>query len=142
MRAAAPSQLVLLALQLSRAGATVQLPGWFSDGMVLQVSEEDGPPAFLAGRTVPPGEKVSITGDVGAYTVTSDAASGHWKVALAHSSSWKTSGAGGMAITVQGATGAPVVAKGVQAGDVFFCAGQSNMLFSMHQVRLSLSLTL
>jgi hypothetical protein len=99
---------------------------------VLQTSEEDGPPAFLAGRTTPPGEKVSITGDVGEYTVTSDA-SGHWKVELDHSSSWRTAATGGMKITVQGATGPPVVATGVQAGDVFFCAGQSNMLFSLHQ---------
>ena len=58
------------------AAATVQLPRWFSDGMVLQSSDEDGPPAFLAGRTVPPGETVSITGDAGEYTTTSEPASG------------------------------------------------------------------
>ena len=117
------------------AAAVVQLPRWFGDGMVLQTSDEDGPPAFLAGRTVPPGEKVSITGDVGEYTVTSEPVSGHWKVTLTHSSHWKQPQAGGsgMTIHVQGATGAGAVVTGVQAGDVFFCAGQSNMLFSLHQ---------
>lgn len=117
-----PSQLAVmlraaLVLQATGAAATVQLPRWFSDGMVLQASDEGGPNAFLAGRTVPPGEKVTITGDVGEYTATSDPGSGHWKVALAHSSSWKTDSAAGMAIMVQGATGPPAAARGVLAGD-------------------------
>lgn len=114
------------------ASCTVQLPGWFSDDMVLQTSDGEGPQSFLAGRTVPTGEQVTITGGVGNYTVISDAASGYWKVGLAHSSTWHA-GSGGMQITVQGETGPAVVAKGVLAGDVFFCAGQSNMLFTLHQ---------
>eukprot|EP01051_Picozoa_sp_SAG22_P009970 SAG22_NODE_869_length_6749_cov_3.048120_1_plen_451_part_00 len=136
MRLLSPLLLLLAAAAAPPpAAATVQLPRWFSDGMVLQSSDERGPPAFLAGRTVPAGEKVSITGDAGEYTVTSEPGTGYWKVTLAGSASWKNSGAGGagMTITVKGATGPPAVATGVLAGDVFFCAGQSNMLFSLHQ---------
>jgi sialate O-acetylesterase len=125
-------QLLLLVLVVKPAAATVQLPKWFGNGMVLQTSDSGGPPAFLAGRTVPPGEKVSITGDAGEHTVTSEAGTGRWKVTLGKSSGWKNAGTG-MTITVQGATGAPAVATGALAGDVFFCSGQSNMLFSLHQ---------
>ena len=75
---------------------------------------------------------MTISGDVGSYTVNSEAASGYWKVTLAHSSTWRTGGSG-MRVTVQGATGPAVIAAGVQAGDVFFCAGQSNMFFTLHQ---------
>lgn len=75
---------------------------------------------------------MTISGDVGSYTVNSEAASGYWKIALAHSSTWRTGGSG-MRVTVQGATGPAVIAAGVQAGDVFFCAGQSNMFFTLHQ---------
>lgn len=126
--------LVALVLALDPACGSVQLPGWFSDGMVLQTSEDGGPNAMLAGKTKPPGEVVTITGDVGAYTVKSDAASGYWKVKLSHSSTWRTdAGSSGMQITVKGETGLSITAQGVVVGDVFFCAGQSNMLFSLQQ---------
>jgi hypothetical protein len=124
------SYLVLLVLP-HPAMATVRLPQWFGDGMVLQTSEENGPAAYLAGITEPAGEKVNIHGDAGEYSVTSEADSGHWKVTLDASTLWKNTK--NMTITVAGATGPRVVATGVQAGDVYWCAGQSNMLFSLHQ---------
>jgi hypothetical protein len=123
--------LTLVALAPVPSSATVLLPKWFSNGMVLQTSEENGPPAFLAGITEPAGELVNIQGDAGEYSVTSESESGHWKVKLDASNQWKNPD--NMTITVKGATGAAVVASGVQAGDVFFCSGQSNMLFSLHQ---------
>ena len=110
--------------------ATVRLPRWFGDGMVLQTSDENGPAAFLAGITEPAGEKVQIHGDAGVYTVTSEPRSGHWKVKLDASTTWTNTA--NMTIWVAGATGPAVVATGA-AGDVYFCAGQSNMLFSLHQ---------
>lgn len=116
LRCSAPLLLGLLLLS-GAAHATVELPKWFSDGMVLQTTEADGPPAFLSGRTVPPAEKVTISGDVGDYAVVSAAGTGLWKVALKDSATWKK-GSGGMKITVQGATGPAVTATGVQAGDV------------------------
>ena len=120
------------AFLLTIGPSTVRLPRWFSDGMVLQTSSNEGPPAFLAGNTVPPGESVHISGDAGTYTVTSESSTGRWKIALRNSSGW-TRAKTGMTIVVQGATGPAAVATGVLAGDVFFCAGQSNMLFSLHQ---------
>lgn len=111
--------------------STVRLPQWFSDNMVLQTSEENGPTAFLAGMTDPVGEHVRIYGDAGEYSINSDPISGHWKVELVASTFWNNTD--NMTISIAGATGAPVTVTGVKAGDVFFCAGQSNMLFSLHQ---------
>jgi hypothetical protein len=118
-------RLLLLLLLIHRTSATVELPGWFADSMVLQTSDEGGPTAFLSGRTLPPAEKVSITGDVGDYSAVSEPGTGLWKVTLKDSATWKEGGATGMKITVQGATGPAVTASGVQAGDVFFCAVRS-----------------
>jgi hypothetical protein len=56
---------LLLVVTPEQVTATVRLPQWFGDGMVLQTSEENGPTAFLAGITEPAGEKVTIGGDVG-----------------------------------------------------------------------------
>ena len=95
---------------------TVHLPMWFSDGMVLQTSDGDGPPAFLAGRTTPPGEQVVVSGDVGVHKVVSESGTGLWKVALGPSSSWRNADKG-MTISVRGTTGAAVSARGVLAGD-------------------------
>ena len=85
----------------------VRLPQWFSDGMVLQTSEENGPTAFLAGITEPPGEHVRIHGDAGEYSVTSEPGSGHWKVHLVASTLWNNTD--NMTIIVAGATGAASV---------------------------------
>ena len=99
-----------------QAVGTVHLPKWFSDGMVLQTSDGDGPPAFLAGRTTPPGEQVVVSGDVGEHKVVSEDDTGLWKVALGRSSSWRNADKG-MTISVRGTTGAAVIARGVLAGD-------------------------
>ena len=125
------SRTIAFALLVHLGTSTVHLPQWFGDGMILQTSEEGGPAAFLAGLAKPPGETVIVTGDAGEYSVTSEAGSGHWKVTLDASSLWKNPE--NMTITVAGATGPQVAATGVQAGDVYFCSGQSNMLFSLHQ---------
>eukprot|EP00039_Didymoeca_costata_P030232 m.28504 g.28504 ORF g.28504 m.28504 type:complete len:580 (+) comp8006_c0_seq3:35-1774(+) len=124
--------LLILALFLSTCEANVYLPRWFSDNMVLQANSEGiSPPAFLSGITSPPGETVTVSGDVGSCKTTADKVSGHWKITLPPSTQWTNTKS--MTITVQGETGPPVVAKDVLPGDVFFCSGQSNMLFSLHQ---------
>jgi hypothetical protein len=128
---AALSRCLIASVLLQLTMATVRLPQWFGDGMVLQTSEERGPMAYLAGITEPAGEMVSIHGDAGEYLVTSEVDSGHWKVTLDASDLWKNTK--NMTITVAGATGPQVTATEVQAGDVYFCSGQSNMLFTLHQ---------
>eukprot|EP00041_Stephanoeca_diplocostata_P031953 m.1007819 g.1007819 ORF g.1007819 m.1007819 type:complete len:415 (-) comp24057_c0_seq32:3204-4448(-) len=119
--------VLMLLGQIYVVSTNVLLPKWFSNNMVLQ----DGPITFLAGITMPAGEKVSVSGDVGSYTTVSDNDNGHWKITLESSSKWTNKG--NMTISVIGSTGPPVVATNVLPGDVFFCSGQSNMLFSLHQ---------
>merc|ERR1712166_1017393 len=118
-------------LSLGMASAAVQMPAWFSDNMVLQTNAEYGARAFLSGQAAP-GEvvQVNVTGGMshfgGSYTaVASDA--GSWTLLLNPSSSTSPCD-----IYVQGETDAtPIVARGVHFGDVFFCSGQSNMVFPL-----------
>lgn len=119
--------LVVLVALLNFAHGEVQLPRWFSDSMVLQT----GNTTFLTGITFPPSEQVTITGDVGSYSLISEP-SGHWKVRLVPSDQWQNKD--GMTITVRGATGAPRVATNVLAGDVFFCSGQSKYVTDCWQL--------
>ena len=119
-----------LALSLPQPGSRRRLCA--AQDMVLQTTAQGGARAFLAGVTRPPGEEVTISGDAGTYRVTSEVGSGHWKVTLDAVSEWRNTDSG-MTIRVRAATGPAVVAARVLPGDVFFCAGQSNMLFSLHQ---------
>jgi hypothetical protein len=111
-------------LQLSMA--TVQLPAWFGDNMVLQTNKEYGARSFLSGRA-DAGEAIYVTGGAGNYQTTADKF-GTWKVQLdpLHDD-------GGLfSITVAGDDPrASVTAHNVTAGDVFFCSGQSNMVFPL-----------
>ena len=95
------------------------LPGWFSDGMVLQ---DGGPPAQLGGITQPAGERVTVSGDAGSATTVSDAETGRWRVQLPDSSTWTNRH--GMTVVVRGATGPAATATNVLPGDAFFCSGQ------------------
>ena len=58
--------LLHLAYNTCETNATVALPRWFSDNMVLQADTQ----AFLSGMTSPPGEWVSVSGDVGELSAT------------------------------------------------------------------------
>jgi sialate O-acetylesterase len=103
---------------------SVKLPAWFGDGMVLQTNHEYGARSFLSG-TASPHERVTITGGAGNYQ-TEASASGEWKVTL----NPQSVGPKGT-VRVTGETGGAVTASDVVAGDVFFCSGQSNMVFPL-----------
>jgi sialate O-acetylesterase len=112
--------------------ASVALPKWFGDNMVLQTNAEYGARSFLNGKASP-GEKVivevsaesSISGGP-TYTVVADQ-EGDWKVQLTPIYSKRP-----INITVTGSEGINVVrASNVLMGDVFLCSGQSNMKFPL-----------
>ena len=104
----------------------VKLPAWFSDNMVLQTDTENGERSFLSGLAAP-NEAVHITGGAGSYSVAADG-DGAWKATLdpQHVTGKPFS------ITISGADGPSVTANNVLVGDVFFCSGQSNMVYPLH----------
>lgn len=115
--------LLCVALFASTHGA-VRLPAWFSDGLILQTNSEYGARSFINGLASP-GESVSVvvTGGV-TYQAVADAA-GKWVVEV------RAHGGGPCNVTVSGENGPSVTANDVQFGDVFFCSGQSNMVFPL-----------
>lgn len=106
------------------ARAAVQVPGWFGDGMVLQAGDERGQRAALSGRAGAH-ERVSISGGAGTYSTVADAA-GVWLVELAPQAANVI-----VNITLQGEDGPAITAHDVIFGDVYFCGGQSNMVFPL-----------
>ena len=99
--------------------------------MILQTNAEAGARAFLNGLGIP-GEMITlrVSGNASPYgsqyAVEADA-NGAWKVQLYPSSSTDEH-----EITVSGSNSSnTVVARHVMFGDVFFCSGQSNMVFPM-----------
>lgn len=98
------------------ASAAVKLPALFADNMVLQ-----------RGQAVPvwgwadKGEEVTVT--VAGQTLTTKADDdGRWKVTLD-----KLEVGQPLEMTVKGSSGNAVTLKNVAVGDVWLCAGQSNM---------------
>ena len=120
----------LLGGQQHAASASLAMPRWFGDNMVLQTNQQSGFRSFLNGQTEA-NAVVNIVqqknGDKGVqYTVTSDA-TGAWEVMLNPTSDGPNDRS---TITVSDATGAnQIKATNVVFGDVFFCGGQSNMVF-------------
>jgi sialate O-acetylesterase len=117
---------LLLAIAIaSRVGADVRLASIFGDGMVLQ--RESTVAVFGWGR---PGEKVSVRGSWPAATP-AEATVGtdrRWSAALA------TPAAGGpYSVTVAGDTTRRL--DNVLIGEVWLCAGQSNMEWSVRQCK-------
>ena len=112
-----PHQLLPLWCVLC-ADATLRMPGFFGDDMVLQTRSEYGTRAFLNGFAAP-NETISITGG---YQVTADK-QGQWAVMLN-----PVSAGGSIAeLTVTGEDGTSFTAKRVTYGDVFLCAGGGGM---------------
>ena len=106
--------------------AAVELPKWFSDGMVLQTNAEYGARSFLNGRAKP-GEKVVVSIEEKGRTFPTVAdANGEWEVQINHACT-----SASCTIRVSGEDGPPAIARGVNGGDVFFCSGQSNMVFPL-----------
>lgn len=106
---------VLLALLSQPAFAAVKLPGIFSDHMVLQQDQ----PIKIWG-TAKPAEKVQVTlGNQHASCIANK--SGNWHVVLE-----ETRAGAAQELKIQGEN--LVVFKDVQIGEVFLCAGQSELL--------------
>jgi sialate O-acetylesterase len=108
-------------LSLPPAGAdAVTLDFLITDNMVLQ----RGNTTPIRG-TASPGELVTLK--LGALTTTATAAAdGAW-TARFHD----LSAAENLTLTVSGKDGPPLVVNNVDVGDVWFCAGQSNMFFRL-----------
>eukprot|EP01043_Picozoa_sp_COSAG02_P018836 COSAG02_NODE_891_length_16139_cov_29.045885_5_plen_752_part_00 len=116
--------LVLLVLQgtCRPAAATVRMPAFFGDHMVLQARSFGGTRAFLSGWAAPD-ERVTVwEGDGKAYYATAGV-DGSWSLQLdprPYSSGSDTT------LTVTGSSGGPaVVANNVTFGDVIICSGDS-----------------
>lgn len=116
--------LLFMAYPFATSWAAPTLPSIFSDHMVLQ-----------QGRPIPvwgwasPGEKVTVgLGDGARVTATADA-SGRWRVHL------DPHPAGGpYRLHVQGGDSS-VAIEDVYVGEVWLCAGQSNMEMKVHQTQ-------
>ncbi len=116
--------IVLLALLCQPAFAAVKLPGIFSDHMVLQ---QDLPIKIWG--TAKPAEKVQVTlGNQHASCIANK--SGNWHVVLEEA----RSGAA-QELKIQGEN--LVVFKDVQIGEVFLCAGQSELLDTLKSLSTS-----
>jgi sialate O-acetylesterase len=97
------------------ASAEVRLPSLFTDNMILQQKTSNAVWGFAA-----PGEKITVTASWGAAASTVADATGDWKVML------KTPGHGiGKNIWIRGKN--TIEIKNVAIGEVWLCAGQSNM---------------
>ena len=97
------------------AGAELKVSPLFSDGVVIQ-REVDAP----VWGEAEPGEAITVCGSWGKEVETTADDKGHWSVRLT------TPEAGGpFEITISGTT--TIEIRDVLAGDVWLCAGQSNM---------------
>jgi len=117
-------KIVFLSISLllaTLAHAQLRLPRYFSDHAVLQRDQ----PVVLWGWSVP-GDKLSVTMADVTHTTTTNRDS-IWRVTL----SAKPAG-GPYDIVIKGAT-EKITIKDIYFGDVFFCSGQSNMVFTMNK---------
>jgi sialate O-acetylesterase len=111
--------LILLFFSFT-ASATIQLPTFFSDGMVLQQQTN----AALWGWAKPKASvKVITSWNKKIYTIIANE-KGKWNVKVA------TPIAGGP-YSISISDGAPIIIKNILIGEVWFCSGQSNMEMPM-----------
>lgn len=115
------SLVVILGLSFTmHVCAEVKLPAFFSDGMVMQQQTN----ANLWGTATPKKEVRVTTGwDNKLYLVTSDT-QGHWKLSV------KTPEAGGP-YTITFDDGVKTTLSNILMGELWVCAGQSNMEMPM-----------
>ena len=118
--------LPVLLASAATADATLQASSLFSDGAVLQTTDDGGPGAKVSGTSAP-NEKISLKTSLKAddggrlppdvIHTTADG-SGQWILALN-----ATSG-GPYKMTIADSKGHKVVANDVMIGDVYICSGQ------------------
>jgi alpha-galactosidase len=123
---------LLLSLQL--ANAVPILPKWFGDNMILQTNSEYGARSFLNGKA-DPSEIITFKfnpspSQFGDTITTVTQADGTFDVQVYPSSDFSQE----FNITVSGSSNPDklVIARHVKFGDVFFCSGQSNMVFPLN----------
>eukprot|EP00056_Hartaetosiga_gracilis_P011205 m.168641 g.168641 ORF g.168641 m.168641 type:complete len:877 (+) comp13466_c5_seq1:51-2681(+) len=120
--------LLFLSLVVAVDGA-VKVPGIIGDNMVLQTNSHYGARAFIFG-TSDPNEIVIVKTlhlrYANTYNVTADG-NGDWIVML----NPEQPGLQVQSVTVQGETGPTIVANNVSFGDVYLCAGESDMAFPL-----------
>ena len=96
----------------------LSLPKIFSNGMIIQRNK----PILVTGNYIP-NKKITISFEKKIEKILSDE-NGSWKAEL------ESMNAGGpYTMKVSGETGDSVIIKNILIGDVWFCAGQSNMNF-------------
>ena len=106
--------LSVMAVSLT-ASADVRMPQIFGDNMILQQKTSNAVWGFAE-----PGEKVTVKSSWGSEVRAVADKIGHWKILL------KTPGHGtGYRLTVQGKN--TLTVRNVAIGEVWLCAGQSNM---------------
>lgn len=112
--------LFLILISPCFVSATVQLPSFFSDGMVLQQQTN----AAIWGWAKPSANiKITTSWNKKVYTATADS-KGKWNLKVA------TPAAGGpYNITIS--DGQPITIKNILIGEVWLCSGQSNMEMPM-----------
>ncbi|MFY7839565.1 MAG: sialate O-acetylesterase [Lacibacter sp.] len=116
--------LIFFVFQQTASQATIKLPYFFSDNMVLQQQTDAAIWGWAkAGSTV----KVSTSWNKASYSTKADA-NGKWKVKV------KTIQAGGP-YTITVSDGNAVTLKNVLLGEVWLCSGQSNMEMPMKGYR-------
>jgi len=103
------------------ASADVRLPSLFGDHMILQQKMTNTIWGWAS-----PGEKVTVTASWGASAATQADAAGQWKVRL-DTPSYGT----GFSLKITGAKTIDI--KDVAIGEVWLCAGQSNMGWAVRE---------
>ena len=107
--------LMLLFVSVNDTYAQIRLPAFFSDNMVLQQETM----ASVWG-TDKPNTAITVTGSWNESAAATTDNNGKWKVKI------QTPGAGGpYSLTIEGSN--TLVLKNVLMGEVWICAGQSNM---------------
>ena len=113
------STLCLFLSACLTASADVRLPSLFGDHMILQQQQKNTIWGWAS-----PGENVSVTASWGATASTTAGADGKWKLFL-DTPAFGT----GHSLTIKGKNTIPI--KDVAIGEVWLCAGQSNMGWSV-----------
>jgi sialate O-acetylesterase len=122
MKPLKPLKVLILVLLVSlSASAEVRLPSLFGDHMILQQKMTNTIWGWAS-----PGEKVTVTASWGTSATTKADAAGQWKVRL-DTPSYGT----GFSLKIIGAKTIDI--KDVAIGEVWLCAGQSNMGWAVRE---------
>eukprot|EP01060_Flectonema_neradi_P012632 TRINITY_DN19403_c0_g1_i1.p1 TRINITY_DN19403_c0_g1~~TRINITY_DN19403_c0_g1_i1.p1 ORF type:complete len:541 (+),score=104.64 TRINITY_DN19403_c0_g1_i1:47-1624(+) len=117
------SKSLALMSAVPTAMGLLQVPQWISDGMVLQTSIEGGPKASLNGMS-DAGGSVTVQFSNEKYTAVADS-TGHWSVQLNPDAEEP----GPVSFSITNEKGESIQVSNAIYGDVYFCSGQSNMVF-------------